>query len=298
MLPTKTSTGQFRGAIADEKGDLHYGMLAALVKGHVPQHVYFTSNEEKKEGDWVTDGINVSYCDSSFWNQMLYLKQNYTVRYNSYKKIASATDASLNIPAIPQEWVRTKFVPANGKVDKVTLRKTRVRPNASSAFPDHTDDVWGLKLTSNNEVVIVDEPKIVKIEGDLPKNNHDGTMSITPLVAVYEDGCSRSDDVNPEKLLEDATKKDWDENDYSTIKYTGQDKARHGRIFRAGWKANPNKWTDDMVYHLITIMGGSWADDTVKAYISQYKKTRTLTSHGVDGKPYHIKESDEFKNFM
>lgn len=37
------------------------------------------------------------------------------------------------------------------------------------------------------------------------------------------------------KELDALAEKDWNENDYSTVKYKGQDKARHHRIFRQGY---------------------------------------------------------------
>lgn len=50
------------------------------------------------------------------------------------------------------------------------------------------------------------DKKVVKIDGGKPKSNNDGTMSITPLVLVYEDG-TRSDDKEPTGSVRERIKR-------------------------------------------------------------------------------------------
>ena len=244
-----------------------------------PQHVYFVSDEWIKSDEYAiikNDAVspNPRVVKIISVEGIYYVTTLGNYPHNHCLKIIATTDASINLPAIPVEWLRTKYVPANGKIDNVRLRMT---PDWQIDEDADEHGKWQLELTDKNEVVIVDEPKIVKIEGGLPKNNHDGTMSITPLVAVYEDG-SRSDDKNPEKLLEDAAEK-----------YANNNPLKSPRInFIQGWKANPNKWTDDDVVKIMeelvyderkevgSITGGlSTCHGIAKCFLAHYKKTHS-----------------------
>jgi len=248
--------------------------LHLLDKSHYD--VYFTSDEHVRQGDWV---INVALM-------MVHQYDNIGVIANKedFHKIVAATDTSLNLPAVPPEWLRTKYVPANGSIKIVKLELEHI-----STMEEELKGNWEgedvVRRKSNNEVVIVDEPKIVNIEGGLPKSNHDGTMSITPLVAVYEDG-SRSDDKNPEKLLKDAAKAysnhDREVHPDSSVARKIQD------AFRTGWEANPNKWSDDEVVKMMeglvyddrkevgSVTGGlSTCNSIAKHWLAHYKKTHS-----------------------
>lgn len=67
-------------------------------------HLYFLSNEEIKEDDWVIDtvsnivfkGKNTEYC----------------------RKIVYASDTSLRLPQIPYSFIK-KYIDENGKIEKV-----------------------------------------------------------------------------------------------------------------------------------------------------------------------------------
>lgn len=114
-------------------------------------HLYFTSSEEIKEGDWYY---------SSILNQVL-LKGT---SKDKHPKIVASTDPSLGLPSIPQSFIK-QYVAGNGKIDKVRLVLYSHNDCPEEAL-DHpfSESTWyqthidKLKLTANNEATIVDEP--------------------------------------------------------------------------------------------------------------------------------------------
>lgn len=121
------------------------------------QHLYFTSDEEIKEGDW---------CIITTENANMFFKQfNKNLEYIFCKKIIATTDTSIRehddtvpypktkeaLPQIPQSFIEEYA--RQGGIDKVELEyntKTLVKPNDVYFEQVCTD----LKLTSNNEVII------------------------------------------------------------------------------------------------------------------------------------------------
>jgi hypothetical protein len=136
------------------------------------QHIYFTTDEEIKKGDWITDGIYVSYCNSTFWQQILYFKQNSIVRYKSYKKIVASTDPALGLPAIPTTWIRDVYVPSNGSIKEVSLQIEAKYDVTTGIFTR-----FDLVFDDDGSVIIVDETIIGWSEEDKLKVYNDGKSS-------------------------------------------------------------------------------------------------------------------------
>lgn len=149
---------------------------------HIPsgywkaQHLYFISDDEIKEGDWYYDyavyvGVErILKCDRHDKECA-----NHNIGCNTKDvlicgKIIASTDPSLGLPAIPEEWVRTKYVPSNGSIKGVELEmeKTAEAQEKWSMGWEYTPAKYKLKLY-NNEVVIVDEPTLQELGTDLWK---------------------------------------------------------------------------------------------------------------------------------
>ncbi len=84
---------------------------------------------------------------------------------------------------------------------------------------------------------------------------------------------------------------DWQENNYAPIRYKGQDKARHHRIFRQGYLAAKNLpvgngWTDTAVCEIVVLaiqntdsypdtFKPDWWQDKIQEFINEYKLTHS-----------------------
>ena len=129
-----------------------------------PQHLYLTSDELIKEGDW-------SYCSipnctreriikvTDDWN----LDSLNRFRKEGYEsKIIATTNPECNLPTIPDSFLQ-KYVAANGNIDSVKLEMEKKEEALMREMDEgmymrtDTQDLI-LKLTDKNEVVIVDEP--------------------------------------------------------------------------------------------------------------------------------------------
>ena len=129
-----------------------------------PQHLHFTSDEDIredesniKEGDW-------KYCPAvDGWKESIQ-KHVYNSVIKGYKKIVASTDTSLNLPTIPEEWIRNVYIPANGKINEVELEIMETEYSQNHyAYPK--DWEYELKLTEKNEVIIMNdfEEKIIHV---------------------------------------------------------------------------------------------------------------------------------------
>jgi hypothetical protein len=143
MLPTENMSKLVR-QISTSKlfFNLGYSVKSGLAQ---PQHLYFTSNEEIKEGDWFYHGVSKALKKADAEDVRLY-KDGF--RYAS--KIVASTDSSLGLPAIPESFLK-QYVAANGKIDKVKLELVDVPDFSSMEYKSI------LKLTAANEVVVVEQ---------------------------------------------------------------------------------------------------------------------------------------------
>ena len=132
------------------------------------QHLYFTSQDDIKEGDWI---INGNTWQSNF--AVFQIKdEKQAIEYQVIRemmlvqsaknpeklgglltaKIVASTDPSLNLPTIPEEWIK-KYVEVNGKITNVKLEAKLDLDNN----PGYPNEILVHKITSNNEVIIFDE---------------------------------------------------------------------------------------------------------------------------------------------
>ena len=124
----------------------------------IPQHSYFIStdpNEEIKEGEICLRDYGMGY-------ELVTYKSEYG---NTCRKIIVTTDLSLGlVPITLLNWIKDVYVPSNGSIKKVKLK--RIAKDISEmvdCYGNVTDNnPWELKLTFDNEVVIIDESKKTK----------------------------------------------------------------------------------------------------------------------------------------
>ena len=142
MLPTEDKSN----LINDKAIGLQYN---SNTLGYNPQHLYFTSDEEIKEGDWC---INEKYPNKPFKNINLEKGQGVI-------KIVATTDTTFTqpipyFPQIPQSFIK-EYVKQGG-IDEVELEhksfillnKFRRQTNRQ-ILPEIK-----LELTDNNEVIV------------------------------------------------------------------------------------------------------------------------------------------------
>ncbi len=114
-----------------------------------PQHLYFTSNEEIKEGDWcIGEGVALPF------------KAIPTIRYHQWKKIVASTDPSLGLPSIPESFIQ-QYVAVNGKINSVMLEME----NKANSVDIDFEKIYTLKLTDNNECIVINKTKGTFEEG-------------------------------------------------------------------------------------------------------------------------------------
>lgn len=80
--------------------------------GNIPQHLYFTTDEEIKEGDWYIDDCNLI-------RQAVTSDKDYWDRRPTYKKIVATTDKSLGLPEPSQAFIQ-KYCELGG-IDEVDI---------------------------------------------------------------------------------------------------------------------------------------------------------------------------------
>lgn len=91
-----------------------------------PQHLYFTSNEEIKEGDkfiWKSQmyGNTEIYTFKEDVGYGIKIAEGYIVNHSgNCGKVIATTDKSLNLPLIPQSFIE-EYVKKNGEIKEVDI---------------------------------------------------------------------------------------------------------------------------------------------------------------------------------
>lgn len=133
-----------------------------------PQHLYFTSQEEIKEGDWFIANQEARKCTGLKEGDYPYqtINPDGEVIYHSKHwkdKIISCTDSSLSLPSISSQWIKDVYVPSSGSITSVKLEQ--------EYYLDHKffnrECGMKLKLTVNNEICIVKDKSPAPIPKEL-----------------------------------------------------------------------------------------------------------------------------------
>lgn len=139
------------------------------------KHLYFTSNEEIKEGDWFTNtelpklyrATLISDSDVECEINDCYVPKRYV------RKILASTDPLLGLPVIPESFLK-QYVAAQASIKTVRLEleynsgwAEKLVKMTNEPFILHTK----IKLTAANEVIILPEEqeKSIVINKELDK---------------------------------------------------------------------------------------------------------------------------------
>jgi hypothetical protein len=126
-----------------------------------PQHLYFTSDEEIKEDDWVIWGEKLDQLSKA---NAMDVNLNSSYSKGAFHKVIATTNPECNLPAIPESFLK-QYVAANGKIDKVRLETFVDFPYGS---PHEVD--WNakypikLKLTAANEVIALEAIQYLEVQ--------------------------------------------------------------------------------------------------------------------------------------
>lgn len=158
------------------------------------QHLHFTTDEPIQKGDWYIHPFE-DKVEKTQWVHIVALMNEAP----KAQKIIASTDLSLGLPAIPTAWIRDVYVPSNGTIMSVQIEMEE-HPMNKATF---AQNMYQLKLTTNNEVVIVDEPVAFKLTKETAKMAQN---------AADPDGSIRAKITNilypkVDQELEDAAKK-------------------------------------------------------------------------------------------
>ena len=146
--------------------------------GNIPQHLYFTTDEEIKEGDWCIDKYNqiwqfLDNCLIGFDADKNKRFRTDNVEGHKVKKIIATTDASLYVPITqdkpfdelpqPSDSFIKKYVEeynAGRTILKVLVEYEKVYPKHFTYNPSE-NIIINLKIDSNNTINIKKvEPKL------------------------------------------------------------------------------------------------------------------------------------------
>lgn len=162
MLPTNENTFN-RGDIVLHTNDntLFQATLSCTCYDiEKPQHLYITSNEEIKEGDYAyhkilgIGRIVILYGEECFQTIKLHPNDGSVTtpwkrNIPDIKKIIATTDKSLNLPLIPQSFIE-KYIEEYNKDNTITEVLVEVEPD----YNQLGESIWELKLNSQNEITI------------------------------------------------------------------------------------------------------------------------------------------------
>lgn len=115
-----------------------------------PQHLYFTLFEQIEDG--------MCYIDKN-GQTVIQAIDNYSIYGIKGNVIKASTDPSLGLPAIAESFVK-RYVSVNGRIDKVSLEL--VSEDILTTHRSLGIMTKYLKLTANNEVIVVDS--LVQLE--------------------------------------------------------------------------------------------------------------------------------------
>ena len=192
------------------------------------QHLYFTTDEPILDGDWVLhDGrLLTNVVEVRKVANTLYGKDNDGYILSHCKKVTASTDPALGLPAIPIAWIRDVYVPSSGSIKEVRLELIEKWAQRHS-IGKWDDCEPTIKLTPNNEVVIVDEAM------DIFEKVVDGYVS-------HEEGLKQLKQMETEQELEDAAN-NWIDLHYNKgVEYSkskrGAANPKSGFIAGAKWQ--------------------------------------------------------------
>lgn len=128
--------------------DKHWFTGRHLIFNEIEQHLYFTTDEEIKEGDWYINSQNKPYLNRAG-------NTNFEGLYDKCKKIVSTTDSSLGLPQPTTAFIK-KYVELAG-IDEVDLEYEDKGKYISEEFGGIAHDTWipNLQLkVSHNTITI------------------------------------------------------------------------------------------------------------------------------------------------
>lgn len=99
MLPRKTDEPE-TGSLVKLRDKLYLFEQDINFRSTLPQHLYFTSNEEIKKGDW-------------YFNNYSIVQATERGAYGIFNKVIATTDKSLNLPLITKSFI-DYFIKNNG----------------------------------------------------------------------------------------------------------------------------------------------------------------------------------------
>ena len=126
----------------------------------IPQHLYFTTDEEIKEGDWyITDDLKLLQCNKVLLN-LVYADGDYGRNPNGVRKIIASTDPKLDslkecpirggvsnvkyiFPKIPQDFIKAYC--EQGGIDEVDVECDVMD---ISTLTSNTDDYPNLDIVT------------------------------------------------------------------------------------------------------------------------------------------------------
>lgn len=223
-----------------------------------PQHLYFTSEDDIKEGDWYIHPFE-DKVEKTEWAHIVTLMN----QLPKAQKIIASTDPSLGLPAIPESFLK-QYVESNGKIDKVQLQTCCLYggkcPSKGAYDKQHLCKI-GFELTDNNEVIVDTSVHCVKPTTILGRSSQVVMQISSGIEPQYQSEYKCVFD----KALEDAA-----ENRYKTVpektKWICKDSFKHG----AQWqKEQCDSILRDCILALNENSGNSKLVEKIKAILQK-----------------------------
>lgn len=140
MLPTSMVEGKV--LCKYKSGELSFDYEPLLVDDPVAQHLYFISNDDIKEGDYMIDKRGV------------YHNKVQLDAYIGLAKVICSSDTTLGLPLIPESFIKA-YVEAQGKIDSVQIEiipETDLNYACIKTRDDNTCIVHTAKFYSRDEL--------------------------------------------------------------------------------------------------------------------------------------------------
>lgn len=154
LLPAEnTRKGNF---VVLQDNKIKYKRFNQVTPWEKCQNLYFITEDKIEIGDYFYHQIckkvfKANYTDIQNFARITNYKFNksdfFTTAKPYWNKVISSTDSNLNLPTIPQQWIKESYIPSQGKIMDIELKLylTEAPPKPK------------LYTKDNNEVYIVEE---------------------------------------------------------------------------------------------------------------------------------------------
>lgn len=173
MLPTEKAAQRGQLILDGVRLRTAHNHFSGPVSDLNPQHIYFTSDEEIKEGDWVLKDNKIAYAANS--------KEAIDYSQYNWNKVVDTTDPVIwghtdnfeyeKVALIPQDFIEA-YIKQYNAGNPITEVELEVEEFTESRYANGFEELYPiakLKLTADNTVIWHPVKEITFTEADMQK---------------------------------------------------------------------------------------------------------------------------------